>query len=134
MIDTNPSINALLHSALVASDEVIIPVTTDRYAVQGFSQLLDTIHVIQKRQNKDLKIAGLLMVLYNPNLNISKDTVASLEAASDRIGVDLFDARIRRSVKVEEAQNRRKTLTEYAPNSPIAKDYEAFVDELIGKE
>ena len=134
VIDTNPSINALLHSALVASDEVIIPVTADRYAIQGFSQLLDTIYVVRKHQNKNLKIAGLLMVVYNPTLNISKDTVASLEAVSDRIGVGLFDTRIRQCVKVKESQDKRKTLIEYAANSTAAKDYEAFVNELTGKE
>src|SRR5699024_9009601 len=69
VIDTNPSIDAILKSCLIACDEVIIPVTADRYALQGLSQLHEAITSIKRRQNTDLNIAGLLLIKYDKRTN-----------------------------------------------------------------
>ena len=58
IIDTAPALNSLLHNVLIAADEVIIPLTADRYALQGLSQLNDSINAIKRRQNPKLKVAG----------------------------------------------------------------------------
>ena len=63
VIDTAPSLNIILYNCLIAADKVIIPVTADAYAMQGLSQLYDTIMAVKRRQNKDLTIEGLLLVI-----------------------------------------------------------------------
>lgn len=132
IIDTAPAVNLILRNCLIAADEVIIPVTADRYGLQGLSQLSETIAAIKKRQNRNLKIAGLLLVKFNSRTNLSKEVKDSLTAIAEAMGTKLFETTIRESTKAKEAQALRTTLNKYAPNSTTAEDYKSFVDELIG--
>ena len=132
IIDTAPAVNLILRNCLIAADEVVIPVTADRYGLQGLAQLTGTINAIQKRQNKKLKIAGLLLVKFNSRTNLSKEVKDSLTSIVESMNTKLFETTIRESTKAKEAQALRTTLVDYAPSSTTAKDYEAFVEELIG--
>ena len=125
VIDTNPAVNVMLHNALVAADEVIIPVTADRYTVKGLSQL------VQKRLNPKLRIRGLLLVRYDERTNLNKSIGKSLLDIADQIGTKVFDTYIRDSVKCRESQTERMTLIKYAPKCTTEQDYEAFVKELL---
>lgn len=131
IIDTAPSMGSLLYNCLIAADKVVIPVTADRYGLQGLSQLNQTIQAIQKRQNKELKIAGLLLVKFNPRINLSKEVKNSLQDIAIQMNTILFDTFIRESTKAREAQAARIPLIDYSPNSTTAIDYMAFVNELI---
>ncbi len=133
VIDTAPAMNSILHNCLIAADEVIIPVTADRYALQGLSQLFETIKAIRKRQNPKLTVAGLLLTKYNGRANLSKEVRASLEDIADSMNTKIFETSIRECVKVKEAQARKRTLEDYAPNCTAAEDYRKFADELVGK-
>ena len=73
VMDTAPSLDIVLYNCLIAADEVIIPVTADAFALQGLTKLSDTIHAVQKRQNRNLQIAGLLLVKYAGRSNLEKD-------------------------------------------------------------
>ncbi len=130
VIDTNPSIDAILKSCLIACDEVIIPVTADRYALQGLSQLHETITSIKRRQNTGLKVAGLLLIKYDKRTNLSKDVEQSLQNIADVMNTKLFKTKIRESVKAREAQAQRMMLLDYSPNSTTANDYIDFTNEL----
>lgn len=130
IIDTNPSIDAILKSCLIACDEVIIPVTADRYALQGLSQLHEAITSIKRRQNTRLKVAGLLLVKYDKRTNLSKDVEQSLQNVADVMETKLFKTKIRESVRAREAQAKRMMLIDYSPNSTTANDYKNFTDEL----
>lgn len=132
IIDTAPAMNSILHNCLIAADEVIIPVTADRYGLQGLSQLNDTITAIKKRQNKNLNIAGLLLVKYNGRTLLGKEVKDSLKDIAKNMNTKLFETTIRESTKAKEAQAMRKTLIKYAKTSTTAEDYIAFVDELLG--
>lgn len=132
IIDTAPAVNMILRNCLIAANEVIIPVTADRYGLQGLSQLAETIAAIKKRQNKELRIAGLLLVKFNSRTNLSKEIKDSLNDIAAAMGTKLFDTTIRESTKAKEAQALRTTLIKYAPNSTTSEDYNDFVDELIG--
>ena len=133
VIDTAPAMNSILHNCLIAADEVIIPVTADRYALQGLSQLFETIRAIRRRQNPDLKIAGLLLTKYNDRTNLSKEVRNSIDKVAAEIGTKVFGTVIRECVKVKEAQAIKETLIRYAPKCTAAEDYVRFTDELIGK-
>lgn len=132
IIDTAPAMNSILHNCLIAANEVIIPVTADRYALQGLSQLFETIKAIRKRQNPSLKVAGLLLSRYNGRANLSREVRASLEDVAKQMGTKIFDTVIRECIKVKEAQARKQTLIDYAPKCTAAEDYNRLADELIG--
>lgn len=131
IIDTNPAVNVMLHNALVASDEVIIPVTADRYTVKGLSQLTGTIAKVQKRLNPNLRIKGLLLTKFNERSNLNKDVRKTLIEISSQIGTKVFNTYIRESVKCREAQTERVPLIKYSPKCTTEVDYEAFVKELL---
>lgn len=131
VIDTAPSMNSLLHSCLIAADRVIIPVTADRYAIQGLYQLNDTINAVKRRQNNKLKISGLLLTKYSERRLLDKEVKETLEKTAQEMNTKLFSTKIRESVKVKEAQALRCSLTNYAPESTTAVDYNNFVDELL---
>lgn len=131
IIDTPPTLGVLLINGLTAADYVIVPVTADRYSLQGLSQLAESIHAVQEYTNPNLKIAGLLLVRHNIRTNLSKDVTNSLPQIAQGLDTKLFETYIRDSVAVKEAQALRKTLFEHAPKSTTAEDYKRFVDELI---
>ncbi len=132
IIDTAPAMNSILHNCLIAADEVVIPVTADRYGLQGLSQLNDTITAIKKRQNENLNVAGLLLVKYNGRTLLGKEVKDSLRDIAESMNTKLFETTIRESTKAKEAQAIRKTLIKYAPKSTTAEDYISFVEELLG--
>lgn len=132
IIDTAPAMNSILHNCLIAADEVIIPVTADRYALQGLSQLFETIRAIRKRQNPRLTVAGLLLTKYNGRANLSREVRASLEDVAESMNTKIFNTAIRECIKVKEAQARKMLLTDYAPKCTAAEDYNRLADELIG--
>lgn len=131
VIDTAPALNHILYNCLIASDEVIIPVTADRYGLQGLAQLSEAVKKIKKRQNPKLKIAGLLLVKYNGRTLLSREVSQSLDKIAEDMGTKVFTAKIRESTKTREAQAMRKSLIDYAEKSTTAEDYKEFVEELL---
>ena len=130
VIDTAPSLNIILYNCLIAADKVIIPVTADSYAIQGIQQLYDTIMSVKKRQNKDLSIAGLLLVRYSGRSNLERETRESIEKTAKQMGTKLFKTVIRECVKTKEAQEYKKLLIDYAPKCNTCIDYIDFAKEL----
>ena len=134
VMDTGPTLNHLLFAALVATDEVIVPVTTEFFAYTGLVELDETIKRIQKRPNKGLKVAGLLMVMYRANTRLSKDVTEILPETAKRMNTKVFESKIRVCQKIPEAQARFMDLGKYAYNSNAMIDYRHFVDELTGED
>lgn len=131
VIDTPPDLGILLSNALTAADSCIIPITPDRYSMQGLSQLGTTIGLVRRYSNKDLKIDGLLMVMNDPRTNLSKEVQQVIPEVCEQLGTKHFENFIRRAQAVKEAQKRRISLFTWAPDSTAAKDYEAFIDEYL---
>lgn len=131
LIDTAPAINKMLYNCLIASDEVIIPVLASRYSLEGLADLAETISEVQKRQNRDLKIAGLLITMYNDKANIKKAGKEVLEERAEALGTKVFKNYIRTTVKVDEAVALRTSIVKYALNSTVGQDYYNFVEEYL---
>lgn len=131
VIDTAPSLNVVLYNCLIAADEVVIPVTADAYSLQGLRQLYDTIKAVQKRQNPNLKIAGLLLVKYSGRSKLERKVHDDLTGIAEEMGTKLFETKIRECVKTKEAQEKKKLLVDYAPKCNTMLDYMEFVDELL---
>lgn len=133
VIDTAPANNTLLINCLVASNKVVIPITADRYAIQGLSELNKTIRDIKKKLNPELQIAGLLLVKYKERQKLAQEVKASLDNIAEMMETKVFDTTIRESANAQKAQALRTTLIKYAPTCTTAMDYQAFTDELLSK-
>ena len=130
IIDTNPHILLLLQNALIASDGVIIPVACGRYEVSGMVDFAQTIEEVKAQPNPDLKVLGLLLVKYEGRTNFAKDVLQELPNVAEALGTDIFNTKIRSTIRVSEAQGARMLLQEYAPQSTAAIDYMEFIEEL----
>ena len=131
VIDTAPSLNVILYNCLIAADKVIIPVTADAYSMQGIDQLKDTIMAVKRRQNRNLSIAGLLLVKYSGRSNLEKNVRDEIDKCAKEMDTILFDTAIRECVKTKEAQDKKKLLIDYAPNCNTCVDYVEFVNQLL---
>ena len=133
IIDTAPNLGNLLFSCLLAADSVIVPVTADRFALQGLSQLKESIDKVNEVFEKEVPIEGFLLVMHNERTNLSKEIKSILKESTEAFSTKLFQTTIRESIKAREAQAVRENLIVYAPHSTTAIDYRSFVDELMGE-
>ena len=131
LIDTAPSMNVILYNCLIAADKVIIPVTADSYALQGLLQLHDTIKAVQRRQNPNISIAGLLLIKYAGRAKLEKEMQEYLQNLASTMETKMFKTAIRECVKTKEAQANKKLIMDYAPKCTTSVDYQAFVKELL---
>jgi chromosome partitioning protein len=128
LIDCPPSLGLLTINALTASDSVLIPLQAEYFALEGLTQLLQTIRTVQKRLNRSLVMEGILLTMYDPRLNLAKQVYAELQEFFPK---HLFKTIINRNVRVAEAPSFAKPVTHFAINSQGAKDYLSLAEELI---
>lgn len=126
LIDCPPSFTAASCAAIMASDEVIIPVKPDGFVLRGVADLLDQIKGL-RRVNPNVEVGGVLITMWHN----SEAVYAAVDAIYDS-GVPLYNTRIRRTDKVDEASIVRQTLEEWSPFSSAGRDYRDFAAELLG--
>ena len=131
IIDTPPALGNLSYNSLVTSDYVVVTCEPSIYGLQGLSALNRTIKDVQKRQNKNLKVIGILLVKYNSRTILNRDIKDMIEDYSKQMDSAVFSTKIREGVVVREAQTVRKPLVDYGKNSKPNIDYEAFTYELL---
>lgn len=134
VIDTAPSINMLLYNALVAGDSIIVPVTTDRFAVTGLLKLAEVVKSVKQRLNTSLEIYGLLLVKFKEKQKLSRTVKTFLLETAEQMDTCLLTTAIRESVAAREAQAFRRTLVDFAPCCTTELDYEDFVNMIIEEE
>jgi len=128
IIDNDPSVNIVSTNSLVASDYVIIPLRIDKFALDGFGYLLDTIKSIQEDYNPSLKILGVLLTQYEKNTNVMKSIKSDLES---KLGNIIFDTVIRKNIKLVEAPFYGEPIYIYDANSNGTEDYVALTMEVL---
>lgn len=131
IIDTPPNLGILLQNALIAAEGVIVPITCDRYALQGMSRFVETVNDVRSQPNPGLRVLGLLLVKYDSRTLLAREVVGGLPQIADSLGAEVFTTHIRRTVEVEKSQAARIPLQEYSPESTAAQDYDIFIDELM---
>lgn len=131
VIDTGPSDNKLLKNCIVCADKLVIPVTADRYALQGLSDLNKTISTQKKRNNPSLEVSGLLLVKYKQRQILAKEVRFALEDIAEKMKTRVFRTTIRESAVAQKAQAARMTLIRYDRKCSTAVDYIEFVKELM---
>jgi chromosome partitioning protein len=127
VIDCAPSLSLLTLNALVASTDVIIPVQTQYYALEGLRQLLQTVDIVRDRFNHDLKILGVLLTFVETRTTLSRQIQKQMR---EFFGELVFDTVIHRTVRLAEAPSSGESILSYAPNSKGAIEYSALAEEI----
>ncbi len=128
LIDCPPSLGLLTINMLAAADAVLIPVQCEYYALEGLSQLLNTVNRIQQSVNPDLAIDGVLLTMYDARLNLSRQVVAD---AREYFGPKVFETIIPRTVRLAEAPSFGKPIVLYDIASVGAQAYLSVARELV---
>lgn len=131
ILDTPPALSVLLTNALTAADTVIIPLTSDRFGLQGLMQLHETIMDIKEFTNPNLWVAGLLQIKYKKFGELDRAVSNNLPEYAELLGTWIFDTKIRECVDARKAQVNRRGLFEYSPRCTTARDYAHFIKELL---
>jgi chromosome partitioning protein len=130
LIDCPPSLGLITVNMLAAADSVLIPLQCEYYALEGLSQLLNTVHRIQHGMNEKLEISGVLLTMYDARLNLSRQVAAD---AREYFGQTVFDTVIPRNIRLAEAPSFGKPIMLYDVGSVGAKAYMSVARELIAR-
>ncbi|MEE2765215.1 MAG: AAA family ATPase [Candidatus Neomarinimicrobiota bacterium] len=128
ILDCPPSLGLLTINALTSAHALIIPIQCEYYALEGLSQLLNTVRLVQRHLNRNLAIAGVLMTMYDSRLNLSKQVV---EEVKGYFKDKLFKTLIYRNVRLSEAPSFGKPALLYDANSSGAKNYLSLTEEIL---
>jgi chromosome partitioning protein len=128
IIDCPPSLGLLTLNMLTAADSVLIPIQCEYYALEGLSQLLNTVKLVQRNFNPALAIDGVLLTMYDARLNLSRQVA---DEAKEYFGAQVFGITIPRNVRLAEAPSFGKPILLYDVQSVGAKSYLAVAQELI---
>lgn len=131
LIDCPPSLGHLTINAFTASDSILIPVQCEYYALEGLSQLLNTIRLVQKHFNPELRIEGVLLTMFDARTNLGIEVVEEVRKYfSERV----YDTIIPRNVRLSEAPSHGLSIIDYDPRSRGAEVYQALAKEVIKHE
>jgi chromosome partitioning protein len=128
IIDCPPSLGLVTLNMLTAADSVIIPIQCEYYALEGLSQLLNTIKLVQRNFNPALAIDGVLLTMYDARLNLCRQVA---QEAQEYFGARMFGIPIPRNVRLAEAPSFGKPILLYDVQSVGARSYLAVAQELI---
>ena len=128
LIDCAPSLSVLTYNAITVASGIVIPVQLEGLAVEGLARVIVACEQVKRELNPELEIRGMLLSMADERTNVTRDLDALLRERYDGM---VFRTRVRRCVKMVEAQLRLKDIFEYAPECTAAVDYAAFIDELI---
>jgi chromosome partitioning protein len=131
IIDCPPSLDLLTLNALVAADAVLIPIQCEYYALEGVSELLDTLMRIRRSLNLELAIEGILLTMYDDRTTLSRQVSADLRSF---FGNQVFTTVIPRNVKLAEAPSHGKPIIFYDISSKGAESYIQLAKEVIAND
>ena len=130
LIDCPPALNMLTVNALVASQSVMIPMQCEYYALEGLSDLVETLRKVRGNLNPDLEIEGLLRTMYNAQNTLTQQVSDEL---MNHFGDKVYETIIPRNVRLAEAPSHGKPATAYDASSKGAQAYVALAEELLAR-
>ncbi len=128
LIDCPPSLSLLTVNTLCAADGVIVPIQAEYYALEGLSQLLNTIELVRESLNPRLIVRGVLLTMYDSRLNLCNMVRQEVE---NHFGDRMYKSIIRRNVKLGEAPSHGKPILLYDAGSPGSQNYIALAQEIL---
>jgi chromosome partitioning protein len=130
IIDCPPSLGLLTINALTASNYVLIPVQAEYYALEGLSQLLETIQVVRERTNPNLELLGVLLTMFDKRNSLSEQVFNEIK---NYFGEKFFNSVIPRNVRLAEAPSYGQTIYEHDKWSKGARTYRSLTKEVISR-
>ncbi len=131
LIDCPPALGLLTLNGLTAADELIIPMLAEFFALEGLSQLTNTLKIVRRSFNPSLQIAGILFVMFDPRLNVSRQVETEVEKYFPG---KVFKTKIPRNVRISEAPSHGKPVMYYDKGSKGAEAYEELGYEILKEE
>ncbi|CAN5895495.1 AAA family ATPase [soil metagenome] len=141
LMDCPPSLGILTLNALCAAREVFIPLQAHFLALHGLSKLLETIQLVSKRVNRDLKVSGVVLCLYDAGTRLGGEVIDDLDqyfegrrhTSGPWADSQVFRTRIRRNIRLAECPSFGQSIFQYAPTSRGAEDYASLAGEIQGR-
>ena len=141
IMDCPPSLGVLTINALTAAREVLIPLQPHFFALQGLSKLFETTALVRRRLNRNLRVTGIALCLYEPGTRLAADITDDLmtfltnsDPDAPWAGARIFNSRIRRNIKLAEAPSFGQSIFEYSAHCAGALDYAALSEEVAVDE
>ena len=131
LVDCPPSLGLLTLNTLTAADSVLIPIQCEFYALEGLSQLLNTIRLVQKSLNRSLEIEGVLLTMYDKRLKLSRQVVSE---AYEYFGGKVYETAIPRNVRLAEAPSFGQPIVHYDALSVGAQTYLDLAGEVLAQQ
>ena len=131
LVDCPPSLNILTLNALCAADTVLVPIQCEYYALEGLTQLMHTIGLVQQKLNPRLGIEGVVFTMFDSRTNLSAQVV---EEVKSHLSEHAYKSIIPRNVRLSEAPSHGLPISLYAPTSKGAEAYAQLASEVIAKD
>ncbi|MEG0013138.1 MAG: AAA family ATPase [Cellulosilyticaceae bacterium] len=129
-IDCPPAVNILTINALTASDSVLIPMQCEYYALEGLSQLMQTVRLVKESTNKKLALEGILFTMFDARTNLAIQVVEEVETHFSKF---VYKTKVSRSVRLSEAPSHGMSCITYASKSKATEQYKEVAKEFIGR-
>lgn len=130
IIDCPPSLGLLTLNAMVAADQLIIPIQAEYYALEGLTQLLNTVELVKEGLNPKLQIGGILITMYDSRLNLARQVI---DDAKQHFPDKVFTTVINRNVRLSEAPSFGKPIILYDIGSTGSENYISLAEEVLSK-
>ena len=131
IIDCPPSLNMLTINAMTTADTVLVPIQCEYYALEGLSQLMHTINLVQQRLNPNLQIEGVVFTMYDVRTNLSNQVV---ENVRENLDVKIYKTMIPRNIRLAEAPSYGIPINMYDSKSAGAESYRNLAQEIIERK
>ena len=131
IIDCPPSLNMLTVNAMTTADSILVPIQCEYYALEGISQLIHTIDLVQERLNPNLKIDGVVFTMYDARTNLSSDVV---DTVKENLNATVYQTIIPRNVRLAEAPSHGLPINLYDAKSSGAESYRNLAKEIIERK
>lgn len=128
IIDCPPSLNMLTINAMTTADTVLVPIQCEYYALEGLSQLMHTIELVQERLNPDLEMEGVVFTMYDARTNLSLQVVENVKS---NLNQTIYKTIIPRNVRLAEAPSHGMPINYYDGKSSGAESYRLLAEEVI---
>lgn len=130
LIDCPPALGTITINSLVACDTILVPMLAEFYALEGLSQLVNTIKIVKSNYNPAIDIEGILFTMFDARLNVANEVVSEVEKYFPN---KVFKTKIPRNVRISEAPSHGKPVMYYDKSSKGAESYELLCHELLGE-
>ena len=131
ILDCPPSLNMLTINALTAATSVLVPIQCEYYALEGLSQLMHTIELVQERLNQDLEMEGVVFTMYDVRTKLSNQVV---ENVKENLDTKIYETMIPRNIRLAEAPSYGIPINMYDSKSAGAESYRKLAKEIVGRK